>query len=80
MKNNSVEDILIQRSESVGNSVCVSGEDIDGVHYQYTSEYLRYNLKSKWVKVTVHLTDEERKQWFIDNKPPENKFRIEKDL
>lgn len=70
-----VKSVLTSRAKTKHNSVCISGEDVDGIHYQYSSEYLRYNLKSKWVEVTIHLTDDERRQWFIDNPPPENKFK-----
>lgn len=73
--NPEVQDILISRAEAKHNSVCISGEDIDGVHQQYTSEYLKWNLKRKWVSVTIHLTDDEREQWVIDNPEPINRFK-----
>ncbi len=70
-----VKQVLTSRAESKENVVCISGEDIDGVHYKYSSEYLRWNLKSMWVKKTVNLTEDERKQWFIDNPRPVKSFR-----
>lgn len=70
-----VKDILLSRCKTPHKATCVSGEDVNGVHYRYTSEYMDWNLHAKWVKVTIHLTDDERKQWFIDNSPPENKFK-----
>ena len=70
-----VQETLISRAETKHNSVCISGEDIDGVHRQYTFEYIGWALKRKWVAVTVHLTDDERKQWVIDNPEPVNKFK-----
>ncbi|CAH9013212.1 conserved hypothetical protein [Vibrio phage 249E41-1] len=70
-----VKEVLTSRAKTKSSSVCVSGEDIGGTHYQYSSEYLHWNMKRMWVKVTVHLDDEQRKQWFIDNPPPENKFK-----
>lgn len=73
-QNQEVKDVLLSRSKSKDKSVCVSGEDIDGVHYKYTSEYMRWNLRAMHVKVAHCLSEEERKQWFADNPPPENKF------
>ena len=70
-----VKDVLLSRGKSKDKSVCVSGEDIDGVHHRYTSEYLRWNLEAMWAKVAHCLSDGERKQWFIDNPAPENKFK-----
>jgi hypothetical protein len=70
-----VKDVLTSRAKTKHNSVCISGEDVDGVHYRYASEYMDWNLHAKWVKVTIHLTDDEREQWFIDNPAPENKFK-----
>ena len=72
-----VKDVLLSRGKSKANSTCVSGEDIDGVHHHYTSEYLTWNLHAMWARVAHCLSDTERKQWFIDNPPPANKFRKE---
>ncbi|CAM0108097.1 hypothetical protein VPH166E361_0080 [Vibrio phage 166E36-1] len=70
-----MKDVLLSRGKSKDKSVCVSGEDIDGIHYRYTSEYMYWNFMQLCTKVSIHLTEEERKQWFIDNPPPENKFK-----
>ena len=74
-QNEEVKDVLGARGKSKHNSTCISGEVIGGEYFQYSSEYLKYNLKSIWVEVTTHMTSDERKQWFIDNPPPENKFK-----
>ena len=70
-----VKQVLTSRAEFKESAICISGEDIDGVHYKYSSEYLRWNLKAMWVKKTVNLTEDERKQWFIDNPRPVKSFR-----
>ncbi|BAV80977.1 hypothetical protein [Vibrio phage RYC] len=69
------EEELERRVVTSENSVCISGEIVNGVHRQYSSEYLDWNLKAMWAKIATCLSEEERKQWFIDNKPPENKFK-----
>ena len=74
-KKQEVKDLLISRGKNKDKSICVSGEDIDGVHYRYTYEYGEWNMMAIWAKVTIHLSDEERKQWFVDNPPPDNKFK-----
>lgn len=68
------DEVLLSRAKSSSNSVCVGGEEVDGVYKKYTSEYLRWNLQAMWTKVTIHMTDKEREDWFINNPPPEDKF------
>ena len=70
-----VQETLISRAETKHNSVCISGEDIDGVYCKYNSDYLRWNLLRKWSEVAVCLSEDERKQWVIDNPEPVNKFK-----
>lgn len=75
--NQEVKDVLLSRGKSKANATCVSGEDIDGVHHRYTSEYVHWNVMTMWAKVAHCLSDEERRQWFTDNPEPANKFREE---
>ena len=70
-----VQETLISRAETEHNPVCLSGENIDGMYRRYSSEYLRWNLLRKWAEVAVCLSEEERRQWFIDNPEPVNKFK-----
>ncbi len=76
-KKQEVKDLLLSRGKNKNKdkSICVSGEDIDGVHYRYTYEYGEWNIMAMWVNVTHSLSNEDRKQWFIDNPSPENKFK-----
>ena len=73
--NPEVQETLTSRAKTKHNSVCISGEDIDGVYCKYNSDYLRWNLLRKWSEVAVCLSEDERKQWVIDNPEPVNKFK-----
>ncbi|AUR93519.1 hypothetical protein NVP1187O_206 [Vibrio phage 1.187.O._10N.286.49.F1] len=74
-QDNEVQETLISRAKTKHNSVCISGEDVGGVYCRYSSEYLGWNLLRKWSEVAVCLSDDERKQWVIDNPEPVNKFK-----
>lgn len=69
-----VQEVLFERAKSPENSVWVGGETIDGVHKRYSSEYRRWNFWKIINEVSVHVSEEQYKQWFIDNPPPANKF------
>lgn len=76
-QNEEVQDVLISRAQQIGDPsqlICISGEDVDGVHMRYTTEYFRWKFKARWIEVAVCKTEEQRKQWFIDNPEPEVKF------
>lgn len=70
-----VKAVLLSRGKNKINSTCVSGEDIDGTHYHYTEEYLRWNLEALHIRVGHKYSEGDRKQWFIDNPEPPVKFK-----
>ena len=70
------DDVLLSRAENTKGSVCVSGEDVDGVHRKYSSEYLKWHLMYLHTKVAHCYTEEQRLQWFIENPAPTNKYRM----
>jgi len=69
-----VKDVLLKRAKSadkIGASFSLTDEN-----GTLTSEYLNWQFKSLWAKVTVHLSEKQRTQWFIDNPAPTNKYEV----
>ena len=69
------KEVLTSRAKDKHNSVCISGEDVDGVHKKYSSEYLKWNMMYMLSRVSIHMTDEQRNEWVKNNPPPKEKFR-----
>jgi hypothetical protein len=70
-----VASILLARGNSPEKNICISGEDVNGVHCRYSREYMRWNLHSLAASVSVHLSDTQREAWFVSNPAPLNKFK-----
>ena len=73
----SCDDILISRAKDTSVRVCVSGEDVDGVHMKYSREYLGWNLHCMLFRIRVEKglnTQQEFDSWLITNPEPKVKF------
>ena len=72
------DEILLPRAKDTSRKVCVSGEDVDGVHRKYSSEYISWNLHCMLFRVRIEKglnTQQEFDSWLIDNPEPNVKFR-----
>lgn len=73
----SQEKELLSRAISandIDNSVCINGEEVDGVFYQYTREYMKWKLLRDLFYSRDH-TEEDVYEWESDNPEPTNKYR-----
>lgn len=65
---------LLSRAMDLDNSFCINGEEVDGIFYKYTREYMKWKLKKDLFYSRDH-TEEDAYEWSIDNPEPTNKYR-----